>query len=51
MTVPDLEMRGAVLIARTTGSKLGESCMSASMCELGNWPKYSLFFLTINQRT
>ena len=51
MTCPDLEMSGAVLIARATGMALGESCMSASMCGLGNWPKYSLSFLTISQRT
>ena len=36
MTVPDFEMSGAVLIARATGIKLGESCMNASTCDLGS---------------
>ena len=39
MTFPEIEMSGAVLIARTTGMALGESCIRASMYGLGSAPK------------
>ena len=51
MTFPDIEMSGAVLIARATGMALGENCIRASMYGLGRAPKYWLFSFTTVQRT